>query len=996
MNADDNKNTDEYKFFGEISIPPQLANYNGARFILIDKAKGDGKKPKEKDFLTTRNYAFGDPKLMGHIKGRGNYGIATGNGWLQCFDGDEYARLKELGVIDKLPETFEVETGGISELGSVKRHLWFEIEGLQKRIVCYDPVLKDKNHPKDALHLADIQSKGQFAIGPNCIHKSGKRYRIVKDVPIAKITYEQLIEALAPLKLRKKEPRDEPTNYERKTSNVIEVPIERIGWPEGEVVKEGNGEFKGEHPFFHSSKGKRNFNINPSKGVWHCWNHDTGGGWVELLAVREGIIDCQDVKKGCLTKGQYAEVMRRAEELGLIDGDVTEAPLQEIEMENKVMVDELKPELPKDKLELWIASPRTGKSYTATELLIKTGEGNYFAPNHEIVRHVLQDATKKGIKKCVHIEGKQQPGMCRRGENEKFECKQCIMHPNQHREEGDSGETWSGLKKKAYQLMEKNTILTKEKIPIGMCPYYTLIFADEYADYCFTVINNINKPRQEGEQRRKLTVIDEDTCMNFFYPQSIELAKITRSHGKIHITTPLDNLDITTRIVELKKKENKRLTKYAKKMEEIRDALGEMDGSEIEPDEVEEKVLEMVKDWEPTKINIDDEEYGNDDDIKFGDIVKCMMYPYREMRVMMQTRGVVSKLYLMADEKNAAVNMDWFENTEKIVIIGAARAEMFVNEKGGKIKEVKKFRFEENFVLLVVDEDEKTDARGKKGRLRKKIIEIIKILSGSAEANTMRSMMVLTGSKDEQDTIEKTIGNGTFKCTSEGEQALQRVNISGLTAVFYANSKISRGLDVDQFNVMFAIGTDFAQPFMSVVDKQTAKRITVDEITNSVLRISPTRKQGSDKAKLVVVPKGEEWKIKYLGGRIMETKASAAGIARTILDMGIASESTRQEGRLTTTKNGTNKEKIYEKMFTKMVAADDYVDEGEMNVTVEMILNQLRSDSKQWYSKSEIGHKLRLAGKIFENAINLIAYSRKAQVKTGSSGTIQLKHKKRV
>ena len=981
-----------FKNNAQIAIPQQLRDFPGARFILIDKKKGEGKKPKETGWQIDKNYNWNAPALDGYIYGGGNYGIATGFGWLCCFDADEYERLLELGVIAKLPKTFTVRTGRTSSEG---RHYWYKIVGIKNKIVFFDTVLRD---PKDAtqfLHLGEVQTRGFFAIGPNCIHKSGKRYEVIDDSPITEITVKQLDEILSGLGTHKKEKKQTTTTL--KIDHVdYDVDLSLIAPPTGNVEKlhGSNGtEYRGTNPF-HGSEHGRNFSINPSKGVWCCYKCDSGGGWEQLLAVDMRLISCNQAGPGCLSKEQYKLVMQEARRRGLIREKIIDAPFEELELETKKYVDELTPTLPTGDLELWIASPRTGKSFTSMKLLINTGEGNYFAPNHEIVRHVLQDATKMGIKKCVHIEGKQQPGMCRKEENEKFACKSCLMFPNQQRREDEAGETWASMKRKSRDLLKQKNILTKEEVPPELCPYYTLKFAKEFANYLFTVINNINMKGMGEEKNRKLTIIDEDTCMNFFYPQSVEIAKITRAHGKLHITTPLDNMDITARITELKENGGKkRLVKYANKIDEIKKMLAGLDGSEIEAEDIKDITMDLMAAWKPTIINLDDEEYGNDEDVKFGDIVKCMMYPYNEMRVMIKTKGVVSKLYLLADEKHATINMDWIDKTEKTVIIGAARAEMFVNERGGTIKEVKKFRFEDNFVVLVVDEEEQ-DARGKKGRLRKKMIEIIKKLSGSAEANTMCSMMVLTGSKDEQDSVEKMIGNGVFKCTVEGEDALRRVIASGLVADFYANSRISRGLDVDESNVMFAVGTDFAQPFMSEIDKETARKITMDEITNSVLRISPTRKQGGERAKLIVIPAGEEGKIKYLGGRVIKTTESADAIARVIRHMKIANESTRDGMNIKTTWDGTKKDQIYEKMHHAMMNTNEYVDEDQVKTTIALVMGLIKSETRKWWTKNEMRKKLNTSEKEFDRAIELIAFSRAAQIRTSDGGTIRMKSKK--
>jgi hypothetical protein len=408
---------------------------------------------------------------------------------------------------------------------------------------------------------------------------------------------------------------------------------------------------------------------------------------------------------------------------------------------------------------------------------------------------------------------------------------------------------------------------------------------------------------------------------------------------------------------------------------------------------VEDRIRTIMETWEPTKINLDNEDYGDNEDIKFGDIAKCMMFPYKEKPVTTVTKGFRSKIYLMADEQHAVINMEWFESAEKIVIIGAARAELFVNEFGGSIKEVEQFRFEDNFTVISVGENPGEDGRGKKGRIKRKLIEVAKLLSGGSNNEKMIPMMVLVGSEDEQDSVSKSISNGTFKCTSEGEKALKRVHVSGLVAVYYANSRISRGLDVDQYNVLVAVGTDFAQPFYSAVNKEIKDKITIDEITNSVLRISPTRKQGDEKAKVIIISEDDEWKIKYLKGRIIRTTSSAKGIARTIRDMGIGGESVISGMELKITKKGTSKNGTYARIFSKISTADNEVEDEKVQMITKMILNILKNKPNMWIGTKEIKDKLQTKMNVISKAVESISYQKLANTIV-TNGSIKLKHKR--
>jgi len=57
-------------------------------------------------------------------------------------------------------------------------------------------------------------------------------------------------------------------------------------------------------------------------------------------------------------------------------------------------------------------------------------------------------------------------------------------------------------------------------------------------------------------------------------------------------------------------------------------------------------------------------------------------------------------------------------------------------------------------------------------------------------------------------------------------------------------------VDVDYYNVIFAVQTDFKQPFWDMVDRDTADAIRVDETQNCVLRISPTLRGNPETAKI--------------------------------------------------------------------------------------------------------------------------------------------------
>ena len=85
-------------------IPEQLRE---CRFILV---KARDKPAIERGWQETANYAYDDPRLLQHIAAGGNYGVMPAGG-VCVLDADQTDRLMELGVLDRLLETFVVGLG---------------------------------------------------------------------------------------------------------------------------------------------------------------------------------------------------------------------------------------------------------------------------------------------------------------------------------------------------------------------------------------------------------------------------------------------------------------------------------------------------------------------------------------------------------------------------------------------------------------------------------------------------------------------------------------------------------------------------------------------------------------------------------------------------------------------------------------------------------------------------------------------------------------------
>ena len=80
-------------------------------------------------------------------------------------------------------------------------------------------------------------------------------------------------------------------------------------------------EYQGSHPI-HDSTTEKNFCVNPKTNTWFCFRHNSGGGPLQFLAVKEGIIKCEQAKKGALRGQKFRKVMKIASTQGLVDQNI--------------------------------------------------------------------------------------------------------------------------------------------------------------------------------------------------------------------------------------------------------------------------------------------------------------------------------------------------------------------------------------------------------------------------------------------------------------------------------------------------------------------------------------------------------------------------------------------------------------------------------------------------------------------------------------------------
>jgi hypothetical protein len=219
------------------------------RFYLV---RWNSKIPIEKNWNTTKNYAFNNPTLLSHLDSGGNYGIVTGRGGLIVVDFDcptYYAELRN--------RLWDFRTFTVRTAGKKLPHLYYYLEGSM--------ISKKGINNESGERVCDIQASKSGVIAPgSMIDKNA--YCITLDKPIMTIELKQLEHVFNTTF---------DTINENKTSNNSKV-VEDKNACEASVnlllrlgLKRTNtGLFQCAH---HPMHGTGNLSVMPS-GMLHCFH----------------------------------------------------------------------------------------------------------------------------------------------------------------------------------------------------------------------------------------------------------------------------------------------------------------------------------------------------------------------------------------------------------------------------------------------------------------------------------------------------------------------------------------------------------------------------------------------------------------------------------------------------------------------------------------------------------------------------------------------------
>ncbi len=260
------------------NIPKQLQNPR-FRFTRCGGKGRDPKAPYDKAW-EKNGYAFDNPELLKWIEEHESYGIINGIGNIITIDAD--CKLMYDYMENNFPETYTQKTGSKNHA-----HYFYICKNVPEGFKTQN-LKKDGDKP-----LGELRVKGQTICAGSRYKNTKKFYEVAKGLPIIEIDFNLIIELLSQF-IKKKKKKAFVGDYTRpETEDLLISDVINLN----SLEHLGNGQFIGSHPF-HGSKGGKNFSVTEDEKQFYCFRCNEGGGVLQLLAQKEGIINCGEELKG--------------------------------------------------------------------------------------------------------------------------------------------------------------------------------------------------------------------------------------------------------------------------------------------------------------------------------------------------------------------------------------------------------------------------------------------------------------------------------------------------------------------------------------------------------------------------------------------------------------------------------------------------------------------------------------------------------------------------
>ena len=251
---------------GGIIIHPRLLGYD-LNFVKINK----GAKRCIETRWNTRVIRHWNSSLVKHLEEGGMYGVQINNSlvdgkYLLVIDFDN--REFQDKVINQFPKTFTTSSGSKKNC----LHLWFSTDKIEKKFAILN---------EEGKTLADVLGEHGQIVAPGSFHPGGSTYRVVNDMPITFIPYDEVLKILKPYmkkidKVVAAAPRisygsNSFYNEVRSKINVIDV-LNKLG------IDTQNS--RTNCPF-HDSESHECLSF--TEKVWNCWHCGKSGNLFTLV-----------------------------------------------------------------------------------------------------------------------------------------------------------------------------------------------------------------------------------------------------------------------------------------------------------------------------------------------------------------------------------------------------------------------------------------------------------------------------------------------------------------------------------------------------------------------------------------------------------------------------------------------------------------------------------------------------------------------------------------
>jgi len=247
-------------------------------------------------------YNADDLEMQNWLKSGGNYGVLCGKGFYEVDLDDPEMRERFEAKVD----TFTVKSGG-----GVGRHAYIMSDITENGTILSLP---DKDGKRE--NLGNVQAKNKYVVGPGCNHYTGGKYEIIKDIPLAWVSKEDLEEVFGEQLVWAGQRQKVTVEQAKEEQDLIgiQIPMEEIV-NFSELRQLSAEEWQGAHPIHGSTTGQ-NFCVNKAKNCWHCFRCNSGGGALSWLAVKHGLIRCDQAQKGVLKGELFFKTVQLARKEG--------------------------------------------------------------------------------------------------------------------------------------------------------------------------------------------------------------------------------------------------------------------------------------------------------------------------------------------------------------------------------------------------------------------------------------------------------------------------------------------------------------------------------------------------------------------------------------------------------------------------------------------------------------------------------------------------------